>query len=92
MGKSVTECSPCRPYGYASSSEMLAPVVDAFVLECGARDARSDDIVLGMPSSLIVTVSVMDRKTRYRPSLRAKNFKYGSVASISASVAAKSGQ
>lgn len=37
--------------------------------DCGTSHSRSDDIVLGMASSSIDTVSVEDERKRYEPSL-----------------------
>lgn len=91
-GKSVAESSPGSPCGYAYWCEVLAPVVDAYISDCVARDVRSDDIVPGMPSSSIVMVSVVDESMRYGHRLRGSSLEYEAVAVAWVAVTANGGQ
>lgn len=84
MGKSVVEYSPGSPSGYSNGCGAIASATDESISDCGASVAQSDDIVFGTPSSSIVTVSVLNRRMQYRPSLRATSFEYESAASLSA--------
>lgn len=56
----------------------------ASIFDCGASDAPSDYIVFGIPSSLIVAVSVGDKMLRYGPNLHGKIVKFESVTGQSA--------
>lgn len=88
MGESVAECppdGPCAPSAWRSGLEFVA---DAHVSDFNANNARSDDIVLGMPPSPIVTVSVVVERTQYGASMSGSNFEYDSGASQSVGVTA----
>lgn len=73
LGIPVAEYSPGSPSGYSVWCEALAPVADASISAYVASDAWSYDIVFGMPSSSIFTVSVVHERLWYELSLRGIN-------------------
>lgn len=65
MGKYVVDSSPGSLSGYLDLCEAPELVVDGCI-SCGcASDAWPEGVVLGMPSSSIITASVMDERMRY---------------------------
>lgn len=56
----VAENSPGRCLGYWDWCEALSLVAYALIFACKATDARSHDIVIGVPSASIVTVPVVN--------------------------------
>lgn len=92
MGKSVAECFPGYPSGYWDLCEVFELVSDMSVFECGVSDARSDNIVLVIPSFSIVTVSVVSERMHYGSNLRGRNFLYESLASCSVAAGVNGGR
>lgn len=80
MGKYVAEYSPGSSSGYSNCCEALVQVADASISDFNAINARLEDTVVDMLSSLIFTVSVVDESMWYGPSMHRSNFEYGSVA------------
>lgn len=91
MGESVAKYSPGSPYGYPDWCEALTPVVGASMSDCGASHARSGDTVFGVPSSSIITESVVDERRQNGPSLQGSNLENESFAIRLAAVTANSG-
>lgn len=80
MGKFVAGCSRGSHSDYLDCCEALAPVAEASIPNCRPVNAWSDEIVFGLPSWTIVTVSVVDAITLYGPTWDMGNFEYLSVA------------
>lgn len=82
MGKSVVHKCPDNPYGYSERFEALELFGEVPIFDCSARAAQSYDILLDIPSSLIVTVSVVDARMWYGLGFRQSCFEYQSVACL----------
>lgn len=65
--------------GHSDWFEAVLVGGDPPIFDCGASDGRYDNIVLGIPSSLIVRVTLVVERMQYGPSLR------GSILSTSQS-------
>lgn len=69
MCKSVKEKSPSSPYGYSDWCEAFELVVNASISDCNASNVQWHRIVVGIPSTSIFTISVVDERLWYAPSL-----------------------
>lgn len=92
IGKSGAENSPGSPYGYSDSFEAFQLFTDASISDCVSNHFQSDDIVLGVPSSSAVMVSVVDERIRYRPGFCRSKFEYVSVATPPVAVRTSGGR
>lgn len=75
-GKALAQSSAGSPCACSAGRSTLKFTLGVAISDWGASDARSDDIVLAMPSLSIVTVSLVIDKRWYRPSSRGSNFEY----------------
>lgn len=87
MGKYVKWYFSGSTVEYSDWCKTFEPVADSPISDFGASDVRLNEFLLGIPSPLIFTVSVVDDRILYGPSSRWSNFKYNPVCSQLVAVA-----
>lgn len=65
IGKFVAESFGGSSFGYSDRGKAFGLLLEALVSDCSTSDAQSDDIVLDIPSALLVAVLVVPERLQY---------------------------
>lgn len=82
-GESIAKFSPGGPYTCSECTTVIEFIEEASVLDYGARDAWKHNIVLGIPSSFMVSVLDVAKRIQCQSNFHRNMFEYMSAASPS---------